>query len=284
MNIQEMIRKAAALLEQENVDSPQLSARILAQKVLGLDALGLVMEAKTAVSDQHLEEYESLVSRRATGEPAAYILAQREFFGLDFEVNPHVLIPRPETEEMIELVQKYYSANSKIMFADFGTGSGIISITLASLFQNSHGIGLDISLGACSTALRNSRKHNVDGRLQFLQADFTTDVIKNGSLDLVVANPPYLSQAELGEISREVYDFEPCGALVGGPRGDELIKSSIPVIAGLLKKNALVFMEIGYLQGETVKDLFESADGAFTDVYIQKDISGHDRIAVARKR
>lgn len=279
-----MIRSATRRLEKNGVDSPQLSARILAQKVLGLDTLGLVMRSGDEVSPAHYEEYESLVKRRACGEPAAYILCEREFFGLDFEVGPDVLIPRPETEELVELVQKYYPADLEFLFADFGTGSGILAVTLATLFPKARGIAIDISMGACMTAYRNAFRHNVADRIQFIRADFTTSIIKNASLDLVVANPPYLSESELKEVSREVSDFEPCHALVGGTRGDELISGCAPVIAKALKKGSMMFMEIGYLQGQSVKNIFELCEQNYTDVRIAKDLSGHDRIAVAKRQ
>lgn len=284
MNIQDMIRKAAERLEKSGVDSPNLSARILAAKVLFLDELGLVMQARSEVSADKVCEYESLILRRESGEPTAYILSNREFYGLDFEVNPDVLIPRPETEELVELVQKYFSGEDKIRFADFGTGSGIIAVTIASLLKAAHGVALDISFGACRTAARNAAKHGVNNKIDFIQADFTTTVLKDAGFDLVMANPPYLSEQELCEVSREVADFEPSSALVGGPVGDELIRKSAPVIGACLKSGGMMFMEIGYLQGPSAVKIFEAEGLPFCDVHVVKDLSGHDRIVVAKKR
>lgn len=282
--VQEMIRQASLQLKEANVDSPELSARILAEKVLGFDSLGLVIEAKAEVLKNQLLEYKDLVQRRASGEPAAYILGQREFYGLDFEVGPDVLIPRPETEEMVELVQERYSSVDSFVFADFGTGSGILAVTLAFLFSRARGIAFDISSGACSVAQRNAIRHGVSGRIQFVRADFTISVLKDNSLDLLVANPPYLCEKELEEISPEVSEFEPCGALVSGACGDELIRGSAPVISRALKKGAMMFMEIGYLQGKIAKEIFESCEGAFSNVKVLKDLSGHDRMVVAEKQ
>ncbi|WP_432737237.1 peptide chain release factor N(5)-glutamine methyltransferase [Maridesulfovibrio sp. FT414] len=281
--MKEVLSKATALLNQAGVDSPALSAQLLAEKAFDLDRLGLIMEMGSTVDPGRIGEFEALVQRRAKGEPVAYILGIKEFFGLDFKVGPGVLIPRPETEEMVEKVQKLFSENDEFLFADFGTGSGILAVTVAILFPRSRGIALDLSPAALLIAKDNARMHGVDSRIVFVQADFHAPVLADGQFDLVLANPPYLSEAELDEISPEVAEFEPVSALVSGVSGDEDIRGSVPRIAAALKPGGTVFMEIGYLQGRTACTLFESCKHFAGSVELITDLSGHDRIVVAKK-
>lgn len=284
MILKDILSTATARLNEAGVDSPALSAQLLAEKVFGLDRLGLIMEMARPVDASKVTEFEQLVERRASGEPAAYILGVREFYGYDFKVGPGVLIPRPETEEIVEKVQSLYHENDEFVFADFGTGSGILAVTVAILFPGSRGIALDMSPEALSMARENARTHGVEDRILFIQADFNLPVLAAERFDLILANPPYLSSAELDEISPEVAEFEPVSALVSGPRGDEDISGSAPRIADSLKSGGTVFMEIGYLQGGAARQIFESCPAFSGNVDVKKDLSGHDRIVVAKKK
>ncbi|TIH14120.1 peptide chain release factor N(5)-glutamine methyltransferase [Marinifilum sp. JC120] len=282
--LKEVLSRATALLNEAGVDSPALSAQLFAEKVFSLSRVELIMELESSVDSAMVAEFEALVKRRAKGEPAAYILGVKEFFGLEFKVGPGVLIPRPETEEMVEKVQALLGADDEFVFADFGTGSGILAVTVAKLFPNARGMAVDLSPAALEIAHENARLHGVADRVQFVRADFNELLLADSKFDLILANPPYLCDAELDEISYEVAEYEPVSALVSGPDGDEDIKGSVPRIAYALKQGGRVFMEIGYLQGQVAHDIFDSCVEFSGSVEILKDLSNHDRIIVAKKR
>lgn len=282
--LKDVLSQATAVLTKAKVDCPALSAQLLAEKVFGLDRLKLIMEMNSVVDAEKICEFDGFVERRAKGEPAAYILGVKEFFGLEFKVGPGVLIPRPETEEIVEKVLEQFGKGDEFIFADFGTGSGILAVTVAKMFPKALGIAVDLSPDALRVAQENARQHGVAERILFVCADFNEAVLGDDIFDLVLANPPYLAEVELDEISYEVADFEPVSALVSGIDGDEDIKGSAPRIASALKPGGVVYMEIGYLQGKIAWQIFESCPEFFGNVAILKDLSRHDRIVVAKKK
>ncbi|WP_027722186.1 peptide chain release factor N(5)-glutamine methyltransferase [Maridesulfovibrio zosterae] len=282
--LKEVLSKATALLANAEVDSPALSAQLLAEKVFGLDRLKLIMEMNSVVDVNKVRDFESLIKRRASGEPAAYILGVKEFFGLEFQVGPAVLIPRPETEEIVEKVLDLFEKNAEFVFADFGTGSGVLAVTVAKMFPRSRGIALDLSPEAIRVAKTNAQLHGVADRILFVRANFNEALFCDRKFDLVLANPPYLGTAELDEISHEVAKFEPLSALVSGVSGDEDIKGSVPRISAALKNGGTVFMEIGYMQGRIAKGIFESCAEFCGNTDVIPDVSGHDRIVMAKKK
>ncbi|CCO24967.1 peptide chain release factor N(5)-glutamine methyltransferase [Maridesulfovibrio hydrothermalis] len=284
LTLKDILSSAASVLSEAGVDSPAFSAQLLAEKVFGLDRLRLIMDMNKTMDSNLVLEFDELVARRATGEPAAYILGEKEFFGLEFRVGPGVLIPRPETEEIVEKVQQLFCESDEFLFADFGTGSGVLAVTVAKLFPGSRGVALDLSPAALKIAQDNARIHGVDDRILFVCADFKEPLFGDDVLDLVLANPPYLCESELDEISFEVAGFEPVSALVSGAAGDEDIRGCAPHIATALKSGATMFMEIGYLQGSAALQIFESCTSFSGQVDIQADISGHDRFVVAQKK
>ena len=212
--IAELLGEADALLREAGVDSPRLSAQILAARALGCDRVRLVVDARRVLGAGEAAGVRELVARRAAGEPVAYILGEKEFYGLDFAVSPAVLVPRPETEHLIEEAERRLGRDAAIHFADLGTGSGCIAVTLAVRFKDARGLALDRSAAALDVARGNARRHGVDERLQFLRGDMGGVWARAASLDLVVSNPPYVSEAEYRTVSFEVADYEPRSALV----------------------------------------------------------------------
>lgn len=281
--LKEVLAAATHKLSEAEIDSPALSAQLLAEKVFKLDRLKMIMEMNNPVDIDLIQPFNDLVDRRAQGEPVAYILGQKEFYGFEFKVGAGVLIPRPETEEIIEHVVKKFKHDDSFLFADFGTGSGILAVTIAKLFPKARGIAMDLSADALAIAVANAKKHSVDDRILFIQADFTKPVYKDSVFDLILANPPYLSDAELTDISHEVAKFEPVSALVGGKQGDELIKGCAAHIVAALKSSGCMYMEIGYLQGRTGYEIFNSVNDFSGQVSVLTDISNHDRIIYATK-
>ena len=272
--IAELLAEADALLREAGVDSPRLSAQILAAHALGCDRVRLVVDARRVLGAGEAAGVRALVARRAAGEPVAYILGEKEFFGLDFAVSPAVLVPRPETEHLIEEAERRLGRDAAISFADLGTGSGCIAVTLAVRFEGARGLALDRSAAALDVARGNALRHGVDGRLQFLRGDMGGVWARPASLDLVVSNPPYVSEAEYRTVGFEVADYEPRSALVpdmGGTSGKEGGEASgdAPAVAGksdglecyraltpraaeALRPGGLLLLEIGWDQGRSV--------------------------------
>lgn len=265
------------------VDSPRLSAELLVAHVFGCSRLDLTINRDREPSQKELEEIESLVSRRESGEPIAYILGQKEFYGLDFRLTSDVLIPRPETEHIVEEVENLFTKDSAFTFVDFGTGSGILPVTICSLFQKAHGVAVDISERALLVARNNAECHSVADRLEFLLGDFTKPLFTKGKFDLVVTNPPYVTEDEFDAASHEVTEFEPTGALVSGADGLDHIRAMVPHIFDVLLEGGYMLMEIGCGQGEAVKKITLEHFGRFGEVRVIKDLAGHDRVIFARK-
>lgn len=266
-----------------SVDSPRLSAEVLVAEVLGCTRLALVIERDREVSPSDAEHIRALVARRESGEPVAYILGSKEFYGLAFTVTPDVLIPRPETEHIIEAVESLYSTSDCFRFADLGTGSGILAVTLACLFPNATGIAVDLSPGALAIARNNGVAHGVDGRIEFVEGDFTIPLLEKNAFDCIVSNPPYVPKQEYAEASREVTCFEPVTALVSGADGLDHIRAMLPLVLEALKPGGHFLMEIGFQQGEAVKNILVDEMSGFKGVSILKDLSGHDRIVMSQK-
>ncbi|QGY41001.1 peptide chain release factor N(5)-glutamine methyltransferase [Pseudodesulfovibrio cashew] len=265
------------------VDSPRLSAEVLVAEVLGCSRLTLVGDREREVDDRDLERIRELVGRRATGEPLAYILGRKEFYGLDFMVTPDTLIPRPETEHIIEAVEEHFPRDSRFRFADLGTGSGILAVTLAHLFTGSKGVAVDLSPGALNVAEKNALAHGVADRVEFRLGDFTERLFPDDSLDLIVSNPPYVPQQEFDEASREVVDFEPVTALVSGADGLDHIRAMLPRVTDALKTGGLFMMEIGYRQAEGVVRIITDYLSEYKEIQVLKDLAEHDRIVLLRK-
>ncbi|OIQ51743.1 Release factor glutamine methyltransferase [Pseudodesulfovibrio hydrargyri] len=280
-NIQDVLKECESRLS--GVDSPRLSAELLAAHALGCSRLTLNLERGRVLGDGEYAALQALIDRREAGEPVAYILGTREFYGLDFTVSPAVLIPRPETEHIVEAVETSFPKDQPFRFADLGTGSGILAVTIARLFPMARGVAVDISLDALAVAKVNVRTHNVSDRLELIQADFTSGPVA-GMFDLVVSNPPYVSEPEFAAASHEVTGFEPTGALVSGPDGLDHIRAMLPGVAAMLKPGGRLFMEIGYDQAKMVIDIVIDKYPEFEEVGVQKDLSGRDRVIFARKK
>lgn len=284
ITLHDLIGESAAFLEEKGVDSPLLSAEVLAAHVLGLDRVGLLTQKRRELSADDVLAVRQLVARRGAGEPVAYITGEREFYGLSFKVDPGVLIPRPETEHLVEKVEELFDTDSPMLFADLGTGSGILGVTIASLFPKARGLLLDVSIGALEIAEENARSHGVAERLEVRQGSMLEPFAEPGSLDLVVSNPPYVSTDEYAELDREVAAFEPPGALVSGEDGLDHLRGLLPHAAAALKQGGVILVEIGWRQGEAAKKITVEYGRNFEEVVILKDLSGHDRVLFATRR
>lgn len=253
------LRAAAARLAAAGIDEPQREVRILAR----------------AAADARA--FESYVARREKREPVAYILGRKEFWSLEFEVTPAVLIPRPDTETVIETALKERKENPPARVLDLGTGSGCLLVTLLTEFKHATGVGLDLSPAAIAVAARNAHRHNVAARATFVEADFAN--APRERFDLVVSNPPYITDADYARLDPDVRDHEPRLALASGSDGLDAIRKIAHVLHDVMKPDALALIEIGHDQSESAAQTMRN-EGLVVH-RIVKDLAGHGRVIVA---
>lgn len=278
--LRELLAAAAARLAAAGVDAPHLSARLLAARALGLDPQDILIRPERPVPPEAVGLFETLVARREAGEPVAYLLGEKEFYGLRFAVGPGVLVPRPETEHLVEVALLRFAGCEHARFADLGTGSGALAVALAVNLTGARGLALDRSAAALAYARANLAAHGLTDRVLALRADFARPFCRPGSLDLVVANPPYVSAAEYAVLSPEVADFEPAAALTPGETGLEALAALLPQVAASLKPGGLFLCEIGAAQGRAAAAL-AAAQPEFAAVVVLPDLAGLDRVLQA---
>ena len=289
MTVRELLQGAEGYLAAERVDSPGLSAQMLVAHVLGVERLGLLLTPGRAVSAGEERRIWELVRRRGRGESAAAIVGRKEFYGLEFRVTGDVLVPRPETELLLEAAEERFPGARKgenLRFADLGTGSGCLAVTAAVRFPAAVGIALDASARALKVARGNAAAHSVGSRLLFAQGDFAAVGCREGVFGLVLANPPYVSAREFEELSREVRCFEPRGALVPEGRGEtglEAMEVLVPEAWRMLRAGGVLLMEIGAGQGQAAVELVAQR-GTWADVVLLPDLAGSDRAIAAMAR
>jgi release factor glutamine methyltransferase len=279
-------RALAARFRAGGIDSPDLDARLLLGHVLGLDHAGLVHDGERALGDAEIAGIEALAARRLTGEPVARITGVKEFWGLPFQVTPAVLVPRPDTETVVETALALIdrdSARSRhlriadLRIADLGTGSGAILIALLHELPNACGIGTDCDAAALATARANAGSLGVAARAAFIACDFGAAL--RGSLDLVVANPPYVATEEIAALAPDVRDFDPRAALDGGPDGLAAYRTIMRDARRLLAPRGHLVMEVGAGQSEAVAAL--AAAAGLGSIAIAPDLAGIPRTVSA---
>jgi release factor glutamine methyltransferase len=271
---------ATQVLVTAGCDTPRLDAEVLLAHVLAHDRAWLYTHPEHVLSPPQLSTYRSLVSQRVAREPVAYLTGCKEFFGLDLIVTPDVLIPRPETEQLVELaIQWIANAPSRGLIADVGTGSGAVAVALAVHLPQSHIIATDTSPAALAVARRNAVRHRVANRVHCVQGDLLAPLAR--TFHLIVANPPYLSQTELATAPPEVACWEPRAALDGGPDGLAMICSVLEMASDRLCPGGALLVEIGAGQGTEVLSLARRRFSQAT-IEIVKDYAKRDRLLVVR--
>lgn len=278
-------------LAKAGVDSPRLSAEVLFAAASGVPRMELmkrlILDPDAAVEESILPLADAFIARRERGEPAAYITGVKEFYGRDFAVTPATLIPRPDTETLVEIAiafAKTVSGSAAPEFIDLGTGSGAIAVTLGLELPAWRGVAMDISSEALAVAKRNARTHGA-GNIRFLHGDFCGDDFPAGPFDMIVANPPYVSEAEYADLSKEITSFEPKTALVPpvpGADGLEHLRAILAMAAPRLKKGGMMLMEIGSSQGSALT-AHASASPAWEKIRIEPDLAGLPRVFAAMR-
>lgn len=262
--------------------SPRLDAEVLLAQFLKIDRLQLCTHPERELTETEAAGFARWVGRRRGGEPVAYIVGVKEFWSLPLEVNREVLIPRPETECLIEeLLERCGREAGDLRIIDVGTGSGAIAIALARELPAARIVATDISPGALEVAGRNAVAHGVAGRLEFLQGDLFASA--SGTFDCIVSNPPYIPDETYPLLPAGIREFEPRQALIAGPDGTAFHREIIRGGTHRLKAGGWVFLEIGEGQKELVEALFRD-EGIYDTIRFRRDYGGIERVAMARKK
>lgn len=276
MNIAAALSWGNAYLESYKIESPHLEAEILLAHAAKTTRSELIIRPGKELSRRQHAFYQEFISRRAKHEPTAYITGYQPFMGLDFFVDRSVLIPRPETELLVETALKQLTT-----ILDLGTGSGCIAVTLAKLLPNANVVGVDSSPKALKVARKNAKRHQVANRCQFILGDLfqklTTKTPRHQEFNLIISNPPYIPTKEIETLQPEVRDWEPRQALDGGKDGLKYIRQLLSESSRHLKSHGLLIFEFGCGQAD---DIMNSAEKSYNNITIIKDLSGHPRIFV----
>jgi release factor glutamine methyltransferase len=255
---------------------PRRDAELILAHVLGCGPTALLTHPERLLTAQQAEQFETLLKRRLASEPMQYLTGQQEFFGLVFEVSPDVLIPRPETEHLVETVLERFDRDANPNIVDVGTGSGAIAVAIAHALTRSRVMAMDLSLAALEIARRNAERHGVIDRVILRQSDLLAGS-GSAEFDVVVSNPPYIANGE--KLERQVSDYEPRSALYAGPTGLEIYERLIPQAIRALKPQGWLTMEIGYGQQPALEALL----GGWHEVSFVPDLQGIPRVVQARR-
>ena len=280
--VSELLEETAAFLEGRHVQEAKAKTELMISHILKCRRLEVYLRREEAVPRSSVESLEGFVTRLLEGEPLQYVLGETVFMGHPFKVDRRALIPRPETELLVEAVLKNEGLWHKELpcVADIGTGSGCIAISLTMASPRAKFQAVDISPAALDLARENARALGVEDRIDFIQGDLL-EPLDPESLDAIVSNPPYVATSEYARLPREIHDHEPPMALEGGRDGLSVISRLVQQAATRLKSGGILLMEIGENQAVQVRELMEAA--GFFNVEILKDLAGQDRIAVCGK-
>jgi release factor glutamine methyltransferase len=277
-------RALAARFRSSAIDSAEIDARLLVGAVLGLDLTGMITAAGRILTADETHRLEAFAQRRLAAEPIARILGQKEFWGLPLKLSPATLVPRPDTETLVELALELLRADGvashPLRIADLGTGSGAILLALLSELPAANGFGTDISVDALQTAGANAARLGLADRATFIACDYATGL--SGSFDLIVSNPPYIRSAAIAGLAAEVREYDPRAALDGGGDGFEAYRTLIPQAAGLLAPGAILVVEAGEGQSGEIEALMTAA-GLTPAAAPKADLAGIKRAVAGRK-
>ena len=283
--MKELLNWSIGRLNQAGIDSPRMEAEVLFAGALKLCHEEIYRRPERILSESEKTILRNFVARRVLREPVAHILERKEFWSLDFKITPDVLIPRPETETLVETLLSLNSKNSdelSLRLLEIGTGSGAIAVVAAQEIPGCRVTATDYFLGALAVARLNAKKHGVSDKINFLQSDIFSE-LPIALYDCIVSNPPYIQTSRLNDLMPDVLNFEPRGALDGGYDGLDFYKRIIPEALNYLKKGGVIALEIGETQAKAVTSLFYGED-KYEGINVTQDYSGYDRVVFARKK
>ena len=279
MNIENILNEGINILQKNKIANPQLDSEILLSNSIKRDKKHIILNPKEILNSEQLEKFNSLIERRKKGEPIAYLINKKEFWKDEFFVNKDVLIPRPDSELIIEQVLKIYSKDVQLQVLDIGTGSGCILLSILKERSNFYGTGIDISKKSINVSKFNAKQLNLTNRVKFFHS--SVDNFNNGKYDIIVSNPPYIEQASLKYLEKDVVNFEPKLALSGGFDGFSKIRKVINKASILIKKNGKFILEIGFNQKNKVIKILKE-EGFYVNKAI-KDYGNNDRCIISTK-
>lgn len=279
MNIENILNEGINILQKNKIANPQLDSEILLSNSIKRDKKHIILNPKEVLNSEQLGKFKSLIERRKKGEPIAYIINKKEFWKDEFFVNKDVLIPRPDSELIIEQVLKIYSKDVQLQVLDIGTGSGCILLSILKERSNFYGTGIDISKKSINVSKFNAKQLNLTNRVKFFHS--SVDNFNNGKYDMIVSNPPYIEQLSLKYLEKDVVNFEPKLALSGGFDGFSKIRKVINKASILIKKNGKFILEIGFNQKNKVIKILKE-EGFYVNKAI-KDYGNNDRCIISTK-
>ena len=255
MNIKEVLVNTEEYFQKNGIESARLDAEVLLAELLDMERIKLYVNFDYPLNDEEISQYREMIKKRAQHIPVAYIIGHKEFMSLDFYVNKNVLLPRPETEILVEYLIDCFQEKEMdtVNIVEVGTGSGAIMVSLGNYLDNARILGVEIEEGALEVTRKNIERFSLDDRLKVTKGDLLKPLIKREikNVDLVVSNPPYISEEEMDKLPPEVKK-EPAKALYGGRAGLDIYKDLIPQSRQVLKDNGMLALEIGYQQAEAV--------------------------------
>ena len=279
MNIENILKEGIGILQKNKIANPQLDSEILLSNSIKRDKKHIILNPKEVLNSEQLGKFKSLIERRKKGEPIAYLINKKEFWKDEFFVNKDVLIPRPDSELIIEQVLKIYSKDDQLQILDIGTGSGCILLSILKERSNFYGTGIDISKKSINVSKFNAKQLNLTNRVKFFHS--SVDNFNNGKYDIIVSNPPYIEQLSLKYLEKDVVNFEPKLALSGGFDGFSKIRKVINKTSNLIKKNGKFILEIGFNQKNKVIKILKE-EGFYVNKAI-KDYGNNDRCIISTK-
>jgi release factor glutamine methyltransferase len=295
MDIRAALKEGMARLRAAQVPSHTLAAELLLMHATGRDRTWLYSHPESQLEPPAAENYFALVTRRASGEPTQYLTGRQEFWGLEFEVTPAVLIPRPETEHVVEVAlerlgprglkinMRTGAPSPALRIADVGTGSCCMAVALAHELPHAEIFATDISPAALEIARRNAARHGVAERIHFLETNLLEALRDDSRLfDLIVSNPPYVAREEAAELPRDVREHEPHAALFGGPSGLEMYSQLIEQAGALLRPGGILVLELGYNAAGPVRAILD-AQPVWTRINVTNDLAGIPRVLAAER-
>ncbi len=283
----DLLKLSTDYLEKKGIENPRLNVELLLGHVLKLNRVQLYLNFERPLSSSELDLFRQFLRRRAGHEPIQYILEEAEFYSLKLKVNRHTLIPRPETELLVDVVieqcKKKFDQKKAIEILDIGTGSGNISIALAKNVDRTRIIAIDIQDEALTIAKQNAEFHKVSDKIKFIKQDiFAENTALVGKFHIIVSNPPYISKEEFAALPKEVKDFEPYVALDGGNEGLIFYRKLAEISKQLLSSDGLIAIEIGAFQADKVHQLFSGTE-LFQRIQILKDLNDLPRVLLANR-